>query len=132
MKFLVAAAAAVSLASAVVATQKVVYAPHIMSPTAGTIWNAGQDYNITWDTSDAPVHITNTLGEVLFRVDDVTWDNTTLAKGFNITDGSVKVTAPTVPTGIHYSIVLLGDSGNWSPNFIIVNKNQTLLGSLGL
>jgi len=98
-----------------------VFVPPVTYPHQGTIWLAGAHYDVTWETKDAPVNITNSIGQIYLRVGEETWLNTTLASGFNIRDGTVRVQAPKVPTGIDYSLVLFGDSGNFSPEFTIIN-----------
>ncbi|KZT11972.1 uncharacterized protein LAESUDRAFT_719922 [Laetiporus sulphureus 93-53] len=103
-----------------------VYVPQITSPTADTIWIAGEKYNVTWDTSDAPVNITNYLGRVVLATNYVEDYEHPLASNFSILLGSIEVTAPNVTTGNDYSIVLFGDSGNYSPEFTILNCNLTV------
>ncbi|TCD66791.1 hypothetical protein EIP91_000927 [Steccherinum ochraceum] len=100
--------------------KRVVYSPHITSPTHRTIWQSGQSVNITWDTSDAPPpdQITNRYGKVEIR-----WDHTAtpflLASGFDILNGWVQVGVPLVETRYDYSIVLYGDGNNASADFEI-------------
>ncbi|KAL0574380.1 hypothetical protein V5O48_007581 [Marasmius crinis-equi] len=36
-----------------------VWAPKIISPDANTVWAAGSTVQVTWDTSDAPVLVSN-------------------------------------------------------------------------
>ncbi|KAL0954151.1 hypothetical protein HGRIS_005288 [Hohenbuehelia grisea] len=43
-----------------------------------------------------------------------------LANGFDILNGVQEITVPAVTPGDDYSIVLFGDSGNFSPAFAIV------------
>ncbi|KAI0084815.1 hypothetical protein BDY19DRAFT_997378 [Irpex rosettiformis] len=104
-----------------------VVAPKMTSPTASTIWQAGQTYQVTWDTSGLPppANITNKIGQVILGQFDANGDehlqfNTPLAKDFPITSGSVDLVAPNVPTG-KYFLVLFGDSGNNGPTFTIEN-----------
>jgi len=97
-----------------------VWTPHITSPTAETVWTIGQKYNVTWDTSNPP-KVTNPFGLVVLRSGgDIQW-NHMLAYGFKILDGTTQVTAPDVNAG-DYSVVLMGDSDNWSPDFSIVSS----------
>jgi len=96
-----------------------VYVPPITKPIAGDIWIVGECYDVKWDTSNPPAQITNTLGEIDLRRNNITF--LTLAKGFDIRLGTYKITVPQVPDGDDYQIVLFGDSGNFSPYFTIEN-----------
>ncbi|KIY73054.1 hypothetical protein CYLTODRAFT_342821 [Cylindrobasidium torrendii FP15055 ss-10] len=116
--FLSAVSATLGAVSLVSAAALDVYSPKVTSPKLADIWVSGTQADVTWDTSDAPKHITNSKGYVYLRKDGST-DPTALAEGFNITDGSVSVTVPEVDMG-SYQIVLMGDSGNFSPEFTIV------------
>ncbi|KAH8099655.1 hypothetical protein BXZ70DRAFT_942751 [Cristinia sonorae] len=100
-----------------------VFVPRIIEPTASTVWSSGEVRNITWDTSNAPAQITNRFGLVLLRFSGIA-SPFILAKGFDILDGTVAVTVPWVQTRPDYSIVLLGDSGNVSPNFEIIEVDH--------
>ncbi|KAF9528963.1 hypothetical protein CPB83DRAFT_853512 [Crepidotus variabilis] len=99
-----------------------VYVPHITYPTANVVWTSGQTQTITWDTADAPTHITNPIGRILLRKGDRTTP-LILAGSFNILDGKAQVTVPNVIEGDDYEVVLFGDSGNWSPAFTITGSN---------
>ncbi|EKM51973.1 uncharacterized protein PHACADRAFT_68005, partial [Phanerochaete carnosa HHB-10118-sp] len=98
--------------------------PNITSPTADTVWVVGHQFNVTWDNSDLPplLNITNLQGSVILGSINGDQEHlflqTPLASGFFITDTSVEITVPNVPTGT-YIIALLGDSGNQSPTFEI-------------
>ncbi|KIP10185.1 hypothetical protein PHLGIDRAFT_11430 [Phlebiopsis gigantea 11061_1 CR5-6] len=85
-----------------------IWDPKITSPTAGIV-----------DTSDAPSTISEASKVVLAKggVQDAA---NPLAQGFDLRAGQVSVTVPasTAP-GADYQIVLFGDSGNLSPDFII-------------
>ncbi|KAF8904108.1 hypothetical protein CPB84DRAFT_1677535 [Gymnopilus junonius] len=102
-----------------------VVAPRITSPTADSVWPIGSVQTVTWDTSDLPPpsQITNAIGQIILgfnSTDSLNLDfDHPLAKGFNITDGSVKVTVPNVTPRDDYLIVLFGDSGDTSPQFAI-------------
>ncbi|KAF8996309.1 hypothetical protein BDQ17DRAFT_1284548, partial [Cyathus striatus] len=89
-----------------------VYVPTIIYPTAETVWNIGKVANVTWDTSNAPKHISNRAAVYLREADLV------LAKDFDLRSGFVNFTVPVVPLG-QYQITLFGDSGDWSPCFQI-------------
>ncbi|KAI0766378.1 hypothetical protein BD413DRAFT_152317 [Trametes elegans] len=88
-----------------------VFVPPVTSPAEGDIWKIGENYTVTWDTSSAPVNITNKGG--LLDIENP------LAKGFDILQGEVNVTVPDVEPGDDYTVVLFGDSGNNSPQFTI-------------
>ncbi|KAH9950323.1 hypothetical protein B0H21DRAFT_724329 [Amylocystis lapponica] len=105
-------------AAAPVLETRDVYTPPVLYPHTGTVWTTGQRHNVTWSTADAPVHITNKIGQIQLR----DYDTSTpliLASGFNILDGRVEVEVPWVVPGDNYSLVLFGDSGNFSPQFSI-------------
>ncbi|KAI0672632.1 hypothetical protein C8Q78DRAFT_1068209 [Trametes maxima] len=95
-----------------------VFVPPVLYPHAGTVWNSGQRHNVTWDLSNAPVNITNSIGTILLRKGDLSTP-VVLANGFDILLGRVEVTVPWLLTGSDYSLVLFGDSGNFSPEFTI-------------
>ncbi|KAI0697319.1 hypothetical protein C8T65DRAFT_26541 [Cerioporus squamosus] len=96
-----------------------VFVPPVLYPHAGTVWTNGQTHNVTWDTSDAPEQITNRQGFILLRKGDLATP-VVLASGFDILLGRIEVTLPkSLLTGDDYSLVLFGDSGNFSPQFTI-------------
>jgi len=95
-----------------------VFVPPITYPTNTTVWNKGEEHNVTWDISQAPVNITNKFGRIQLRQGDLTTP-LVLADGFDILLGTISVTVPWVITGSDYQLVLFGDSGNFSPEFTI-------------
>ncbi|KAF5349848.1 hypothetical protein D9758_014032 [Tetrapyrgos nigripes] len=98
-----------------------VFVPPITSPVAGDVWVVGQQKNVTWDTSNAPAHITNPIGQILLaKGGPITGD--VLADGFDILIGSIEVTVPDVVDGDDYAIILLGDASNYSPEFTITHS----------
>ncbi|KAJ7111221.1 hypothetical protein C8R44DRAFT_833281 [Mycena epipterygia] len=97
-----------------------VFAPPITYPDAGTVWYVGQIQNVTWDTSDAPVNITNKIGRIMLRKDGLTTP-LVLQDNFPILLGCIEVKVPCVEDGDDYQLVLFGDSGNFSPPFKIDN-----------
>ncbi|KAI0076418.1 hypothetical protein K474DRAFT_1662933 [Panus rudis PR-1116 ss-1] len=99
-----------------------VFVPKVLYPHAGTTWYKGQRHNVTWDISNPPQNITNRFGMILLRKDN-SLVPLFLAKGFDILDGRVEVDVPWVITGSTYSLVLFGDSGNFSPQFTIVGDD---------
>ncbi|KAJ7599432.1 hypothetical protein C8J56DRAFT_916678 [Mycena floridula] len=96
-----------------------VYVPPVLTPQQGDIWILGQNETVTWDVSNPPQRITNPIGRIMLRKGDFTLD-VTLADGFDILLGTMNVTVPVdqIP-GDDYTIVLFGDSGNFSPTFAI-------------
>ncbi|CCM06050.1 uncharacterized protein FIBRA_08297 [Fibroporia radiculosa] len=102
-----------------------VYTPPVILPDASTVWVVGNQYNVTWNVTDAPPlqNITDRTGFiVLAKGGDEAWDNNTLlelASGFSILSGTVEVTCPKVPPANDYAIVLFGDSGNFGNLFTI-------------
>ncbi|KAG1906596.1 uncharacterized protein F5891DRAFT_472668 [Suillus fuscotomentosus] len=97
-----------------------VFVPPIIYPKSGVVWIAGQHHNVTWETDGAPVSITNGIGRVYLANNTIIDLDHPLAIGFDILDGRVSVQVPSVPTGQNYSLVLFGDSGNYSPQFTII------------
>lgn len=97
-----------------------VFVPPIIYPKSGVVWIAGQHHNVTWETDGAPVNITNGIGRVYLANNTIIDLDHPLAIGFDILDGRVSVQVPSVPTGQNYSLVLFGDSGNYSPQFTII------------
>ncbi|KAI0351565.1 hypothetical protein OH77DRAFT_1498514 [Trametes cingulata] len=127
MKFAFALALFASLAQLVFAApaalvasleKRDVFVPPVLYPHAGTVWTKGQRHNVTWDTTNAPVNITNKVGTILLRKGDLTTP-LVLASGFDIRLGRIEVTVPWVLPDSDYSVVLFGDSGNFSPQFTI-------------
>ncbi|KAM6502257.1 hypothetical protein JOM56_002234 [Amanita muscaria] len=101
-----------------------VYVPPILTPKAGDVWVIGEKRTVTWDTSNPPQSITNKIGEIYLREGDKTLLDSPLAQGFDILLGTMEVTVPNVTPGNDYMIVLMGDSGNWSPPFSIVSASS--------
>ncbi|OSC98395.1 hypothetical protein PYCCODRAFT_1439266 [Trametes coccinea BRFM310] len=95
-----------------------VFVPPITYPHTGTVWYKGQRHNVTWDTTNAPVNITNKLGRIMLRKGDITTP-VILEDNFDILLGRIEVTVPWVLPDTDYSLVLFGDSGNFSPQFSI-------------
>ncbi|KAI0784341.1 hypothetical protein C8Q75DRAFT_392209 [Abortiporus biennis] len=93
--------------------EKDVFVPPVTAPVEGAVWKSGET-----DTSSAPVNITNSVGFILLRSNGITTP-VVLADNFSILQGQVEVTVPSVLTRDDYSIVLFGDSGNFSPDFTI-------------
>ncbi|KAJ7086256.1 hypothetical protein C8R44DRAFT_533759, partial [Mycena epipterygia] len=94
-----------------------VFDPPVTFPTAGTVLISKTTQNITWDTSRAPVNISN-QALLLLRKGDITAPFI-LAEGFDLRAGTLEITVPWVLNGTDYRLVLFGDSGNFSPVFTI-------------
>ncbi|KAK0216642.1 hypothetical protein EDD85DRAFT_869772 [Armillaria nabsnona] len=99
-----------------------VFVPPILYPHSGTVWTINQRHNVTWDTSNAPVNITNSRGIIVLRKDNRATP-LIIAEGFDIRLGRFEITVPWVVQGDDYSLVLFGDSGNWSENFTITGAD---------
>ncbi|KAJ8489161.1 hypothetical protein ONZ45_g13691 [Pleurotus djamor] len=94
-----------------------VYVPPILYPNAETVWKVGQRHNVTWDISNPPRQITNKFGTIYVRKNDLTDVDHPLASDFDILLGRYEITVPNVPGEVQ--LVLMGDSGNFSPKFTI-------------
>jgi len=97
-----------------------VFVPPVTAPVEDAVWHIGSRQLVTWDTKSAPVQITNKIGRIQLRKGELITD-TVLAEGFDILDGQHEVIVPNVTSSDDYSIVLFGDSGNYSPQFCIVD-----------
>ncbi|KAI0741472.1 hypothetical protein C8Q80DRAFT_138283 [Daedaleopsis nitida] len=71
------------------------------------------------DTSNPPANITNTIGTITLRKGGQVTP-VVVAQGFPIASGRVEVAVPAVISGTDYQLVLIGDSGNVSPDFTIL------------
>ncbi|EJC98531.1 uncharacterized protein FOMMEDRAFT_96332 [Fomitiporia mediterranea MF3/22] len=100
-----------------------VWVPKILYPRANIVWKSGFKHNVTWDTSSPPANVTNPTGRIQLRHNGTT-SSTVLAEGFNLTDGRHEITVPFVSPGCDYQIVLFGDSGNFSPSFMIASEGD--------
>ncbi|KAH9043376.1 hypothetical protein EDB85DRAFT_941785 [Lactarius pseudohatsudake] len=116
--FIVFIVALMSLVAAAPLAVRDVYVPPITYPHDGTVWTIGSVHNVTWDNSNPPQQITNPNGVIMLRKGDRTTD-IVLASDFKVVTGRVTVKVPNVQPGSNYSLVLFGDSGNFSPQFTI-------------
>ncbi|KAF8877338.1 hypothetical protein CPB85DRAFT_1443637 [Mucidula mucida] len=103
-----------------------VFVPPVLTPRCRDLMDGQLDCHrhlvssaCAWDVSSPPAQITNKLGSIRLRKADRALP-LVLADGFDILLGEIEVTVPWVVAGTDYSIVLFGDSGNWSQNFSIV------------
>lgn len=108
-----------ALSSSSLAAPFEVFVPPVTYPHAKTVWRAGEHHNVTWDITDAPKQISNSLGYIFLRHAGKIDLAHPLAEKFDILKGHQHVKVPHVAPGHDYQIVLLGDSGNWSPKFTI-------------
>ncbi|KXN91422.1 hypothetical protein AN958_00684 [Leucoagaricus sp. SymC.cos] len=105
-----------------------VWRPTILQPTADSVWTAGAQKLVSWNTDNAPASISNQGHVVLKTIPNNTdtvsqWRH--LAGPFNLTIGQINVTVPNdVITG-EYKIILFGDSGNESPAFKVEGVDYT-------
>ncbi|TFY81437.1 hypothetical protein EWM64_g2576 [Hericium alpestre] len=106
-----------ALGSAAPLQARDVYVPPITYPHAGTVWKIGNHHNVTWDVSNPPQNITNSIGFIEL-VTNGRITGPTLASNFSILLGRIEVQVPDVKPG-PYQLVLFGDSGNDSPIFHI-------------
>jgi len=134
MQFVVALLSALALAVSTTATpvhvaersELIVVRPPLTEPVQGDTWPIGTNQTVCWDTSEIPPIAQNYMGTVYlgYYVNGTSSENlyidNPLAKGFLLTDGSVSVTVPQVPSGDSYFVVLVGDSDNKSGTFSIV------------
>ncbi|KAF9563570.1 hypothetical protein CPC08DRAFT_632605 [Agrocybe pediades] len=107
-----------AIASPVTLEKRDVFVPPVLSPRSGTVWKSGERHTVVWDTRNAPVNITNKVGVIRLRKDDLTTP-LILASNFDILSGRQTVTVPNLVEGDDYQVVLFGDSGNFSPKFTI-------------
>jgi len=111
---------------------RVVFDPPITSPTATSVWKVGQIKTVTWDISNLPPdsELTNPNGTLVLGFlsteggENLMLDNP-LAKGFKLRLGKMNITVPSVVTRDNYIVVLMGSSGNASPEFKIEGAAAT-------
>ncbi|KAJ7367099.1 hypothetical protein DFH08DRAFT_797936 [Mycena albidolilacea] len=138
-------AAAAVAASPLKPQQLVVITPHITSPDEKAYWTTGSTQTVTWNTAEIPpafahyngtimlgaiTNYTNSKGEKVVS-ENLDWQKP-LASGFPMGAGRHNIVVPDKDNGDNYIIVLLGDSGNCSPQFKIrkAASSQSLIGIL--
>ncbi|ORY99352.1 hypothetical protein BCR43DRAFT_513470 [Syncephalastrum racemosum] len=103
----------------------IVWNPQITEPSSATVWKAGDNVNVKWDTTIQGEKIPDGVDGIikLGYLEDgsinehLYW---TLAGNFPLNRGYQNVTLPSdLETKDSYIIVLMGDSGNASPKFTI-------------
>ncbi|KAJ6621846.1 hypothetical protein B0H10DRAFT_948754 [Mycena sp. CBHHK59/15] len=94
------------VASAPTLQQRDVFSPPVLYPGNGTVWRVGECYNVTWDVSHAPQHITNNVGMVILVKNHRLLDlDKPLAQGFNILNAHHEIVVPDVVPGNDYQIL---------------------------
>ncbi|KAG6334660.1 hypothetical protein ID866_4427 [Astraeus odoratus] len=125
LSLLLATLSLLTFVSALPLLSRDVWAPPITSPDSNTVWLVGQNYTVTWNTTNAPSQVTNPEGKIFLRQGNATQANP-IKEGFPLSDGQVQVTVPSdVTPGDDWRVVLFGDSGNWSPFFTITLESST-------
>ncbi|KAL0571365.1 hypothetical protein V5O48_010603 [Marasmius crinis-equi] len=128
-KSLLATAFAVLVTEVSAATilPRVRWNPPILSPNETTVWRIGDLVNVTWDLSEIPQDLTEFTGTIqLNNEKGPLADIGFLSEGFDLRVGFAEVDVPwyDVPPGKNYSITLFGDSGNRSPQFEIIAREE--------
>ncbi|KAI1794897.1 hypothetical protein LXA43DRAFT_92166 [Ganoderma leucocontextum] len=128
--FLLLALAVTVLAKPLAFRPRDAISPPITNPTASTVWKAGDRQTVTWDLSGLNgVQPSNPIGEVILGTFINGEENllleSPLASGFNILDGNVTLTVPTVTTGGDYIVCLFGSSGDITAPFTIIGTDPS-------
>ncbi|KAK0216664.1 hypothetical protein EDD85DRAFT_894629 [Armillaria nabsnona] len=106
-------------ASASAAVRRDIFNPPILSPSTGTTWRVNTTQTVSWDTSNPPDLITGRNFSSIRLTKGDRQLPVVLADKFDILLGKIKVVVPWVTEGDDYTIILFGDSGNWSKKFSI-------------
>ncbi|KAF8966073.1 hypothetical protein BDZ97DRAFT_1809424 [Flammula alnicola] len=110
-----------SCAALVAKSALIVWDPTIIKPDAHSVWVAGRQELVLWDTSNAPVNISNGAAIILNKMNGtLSVTQVSLAEGFDLRSGHEVVTVPTDTIPGIYTITLFGDSGNRSPDFKLI------------
>ncbi|KAF5382304.1 hypothetical protein D9757_008476 [Collybiopsis confluens] len=104
-----------------------VWVPKIITPNATTVWKANSHGEVTWNTSNPPKQITNRKGTILLGHIDPNNPASglnldikhPLASYVDLSLGKATIQVPANVTAGKYIVVLMGDSGNRSPEFTI-------------
>ncbi|PIL22806.1 hypothetical protein GSI_15501 [Ganoderma sinense ZZ0214-1] len=83
--------------------------PPITNPTASSVWKAGDRQTVIWDLSGLNgAQPSNPIGQILLGTfingEEHLMVESPIASGFNILDGNVTLTVPTVTTGSDYIV----------------------------
>ncbi|KAK0481206.1 hypothetical protein EDD18DRAFT_797390 [Armillaria luteobubalina] len=106
-------------ASASAVVTRDIFNPPILSPTTGTTWTVNTTQTVSWDTSNPPDLITGRNFSSIRLTKGGRQLPVVLADQFDILLGKIDVKVPWVTEGDDYTIILFGDSGNWSNDFSI-------------
>ncbi|KAI8978796.1 hypothetical protein BD414DRAFT_494423 [Trametes punicea] len=126
-----AASASVALAKPLYLADRDAVSPPITSPTAQTVWRAGETQTVTWDVTaldGAPP--SNPLAKIILGTltpdgdEHLMFDNP-LVSNVPILGGNASLTVPSVPTGDNYIVCLFGSSGDISPMFTIIGTDAS-------
>ncbi|TBU27145.1 hypothetical protein BD311DRAFT_866256 [Dichomitus squalens] len=128
--FFLLALAVTTLAKPLAFNPRDAISPPITNPTAQTVWKAGDTQTVTWDLSGLNgAQPSNPQAQIILGTfingEEHLLLDTVLASGFNILDGNVTLTVPTVTTGSDYIVCLFGSSGDISPPFTIVGTDAS-------
>lgn len=108
----------------------IVVRPQITYPTAGVVLYTGSPCTVTWLTKDIPDEAKNYHLTLLIGYEENNSENLDnkhpLATHIPIMSGKVEITVPLgLPKKDNYIFVLIGDSGNASPQFTIAPADST-------
>ncbi|KIK57160.1 hypothetical protein GYMLUDRAFT_263228 [Collybiopsis luxurians FD-317 M1] len=116
----------------------IAWSPTITYPNERTVLKAGYGTYMSWKTDDMPEESKNSTGYIMLGWINGTDTNEHLdwrhpvASNFKYTDGKVNFTLPeNLEPRDDYIFVLMGDSGNASPTFTILQFNSTNSPSAG-
>ncbi|KAF8873496.1 hypothetical protein CPB84DRAFT_1690722, partial [Gymnopilus junonius] len=112
-----------------------VFIPPVTYPTNGTVWHINERTHVSWDTSNAPVNITNPIGLILLCKSNIglpgkLFHSTAtlyptllliLGNGFSILQGKVGITVPWVVDSDNYQVDH-DNGGNFLPFFMITGS----------
>jgi len=105
--------------------------PPVTAPKAGDVWTVRSTQLVTWATDEIPPSSANSTGTLLLGYFDGYSQGENLdiehplASGFLLADGCVHVEVPDVSPRDNYIVVLMGNSGNASPEFTISKRRST-------
>jgi len=108
-----------------------VWSPPVTAPQAGDAWSVGSTQLVTWDTDGIPPSAADNTGTLLLGYFEGSSEGENLdidhplAFDFLLTDGSIYVEVPDVKPRDTYIVVLMGNSGNASPEFTITKRRST-------
>ncbi|KIY45588.1 hypothetical protein FISHEDRAFT_28983, partial [Fistulina hepatica ATCC 64428] len=98
---------------------RMVYDSKITSPGASTVWTRGTQASVTWRVPSSGIPDGARGRIILGHMDSQDTSEHLDAGEYILAAGQARVTVPEVPPRYGYIVVLMGDSGNRSPEFII-------------